>query len=317
MVNQCRLCSEIKPNFYKPPNAQLIKATQPFERLSLDFKGPLPSSTKNHHIVTVIDKYSRFPFAFSCANMKACTVIACLNQLFALFEMPNYVHTDRAATFMSQELSSYFQRRGIACSRTTDYNAPGNGQCERFNGNIWSAVRLALKSSKLDIRQWELVLPDALHSIRSPLCTATNQTPHERMFNYKRKSSFGISVPTWPSAPGLVYLKRHVRSSKYEHLVEEVDLVHTAPNYAVVCMPRGRETTVSLRNVAPSNSENDQASNENNCMDNSVEPEVSNDYPPSPTAPKPTIACACENSETSYPADEPRQSSCVRKAVDR
>ena len=103
VVNQCRICSEIKPNFYKPPNAQLIKATQPFE-------GLLPSSTKNHHILTVIDEYSRFSFAFSCANMEACTVIACLNQLFALFGMPNYVHTDRAATFMSQELSSYFQR---------------------------------------------------------------------------------------------------------------------------------------------------------------------------------------------------------------
>ena len=162
-----------------------------------------------------------------------------------------------------------------------------------------------------------MVLPDALHSIRSLLCTATNQTPHERMFNYKRKSSFGTSVPTWLSALGLVYLKRHVRSSKYEHLVEEVDLVYTAPNYAVVCMPSGRETTVSLRDVAPSNSENDQASNENNRMDNSVEPEVSNDCPPSPTAPEPPIARACESSETSYPADGPRRSSRVRKAVDR
>ena len=72
-------------------------------------------------------------------------------------------------------------------------------------------------------------------------------------FNYKRKSSFGTSVPTWLSAPGLVYLKRHVCSSKYDLLVEEVDLVHTAPSYAVVRMPSGRETTVSLQNVEPSN----------------------------------------------------------------
>ena len=107
------------------------------------------------------------------------------------------------------------------------------------------------------------------------------------MFNYKRKSSFGTSVPTWLSAPGLVYLKRHVRSSKYDPLVKEVDFVHTAPNYTVVRMPSGRETTVSLRNVAPSNSENDQASNENNRMDNRVEPEVSNDCPPSTTVPEP------------------------------
>ena len=52
-------------------------------------------------------------------------------------------------------------------------------------------------------------------------------------------------------------------------------------------------------------------------MDNSVEPEVSNDCPPSTTVPEPPTARACESSETSYPTDGPRRSSRVRKAVDR
>ena len=153
VVNKCRLCAEIKPNFYKPPNAQLVKATQPLERLSLDFKGSLPSSSKNRYILTIVDEFSRFPYAFPCSNIDAKTVIAFLNQLFAIFGMPSYVHTDRAATFLLQDLLSFFRRRGIACSRTSVYNAPGNGQCERYNGVIWSAIRLALRSRKLDIRQ--------------------------------------------------------------------------------------------------------------------------------------------------------------------
>ena len=37
VVSQCRVCSELKPNFYEPRKSELIKATQPFERLSLDF----------------------------------------------------------------------------------------------------------------------------------------------------------------------------------------------------------------------------------------------------------------------------------------
>ena len=31
------LCADVKPNFYKQPDAQLVEASQPFERLSLDF----------------------------------------------------------------------------------------------------------------------------------------------------------------------------------------------------------------------------------------------------------------------------------------
>ena len=95
-------------------------------------------------------------------------------------------------------------------------------------------------------------MPDVLHSIRSLLCTTTNETPHERLFKHKRRSSFGVSVPTWLSSPGRVYLRRHANPSKYDPVVEELDLVHATPSYARVRFPAGRETTVSLRDIAPS-----------------------------------------------------------------
>ena len=45
ITNSCQICAENKPGFYKPLQATLVKATQPFERLNLDFKGPRPSKT--------------------------------------------------------------------------------------------------------------------------------------------------------------------------------------------------------------------------------------------------------------------------------
>ena len=99
--------------------------------------------------------------------------------------------------------------------------------------------------------QWECVLPDALHSIRPLLCTATNATPHERLFHFTRRSTLGVSIPTWLSAPGPVFSKRHLRSSKYDPIVDEVELVHATPNYAQIRFPSGRESTVPLRDIAP------------------------------------------------------------------
>ena len=55
----------------------------------------------------------------------------------------------------------------------------------------------------------------------------------------------------WLTRPGPVLLKRHVRNSKYEPLVEEVQLVEANPNYAYIQMPSGVEKTVSLRDLAP------------------------------------------------------------------
>jgi len=113
----------------------------------------------------------------------------------------------------------------------------------RYNGIIWSSVKLALKSRKLHISQWELVLPDVLHLIRSLLCTATNETPHECLFKHERRSSF-VSVPTWVNSPGRVYMRRHAPSSKNDPVVEEVDFVHATPSYARVRFPTGRKITV-------------------------------------------------------------------------
>ena len=85
MAQECRICSEIKPTFYRPPLTSLVKATQPLERLNLDFKGPIPSTTKNCYILTIVDEFMRFPFAFPCSNIDAKSVNKCLNQIFTIF----------------------------------------------------------------------------------------------------------------------------------------------------------------------------------------------------------------------------------------
>ena len=47
MTSMCPTCAQCKPQYYRPEKSNLIKATAPFERLSIDFKGPLPSSSQN------------------------------------------------------------------------------------------------------------------------------------------------------------------------------------------------------------------------------------------------------------------------------
>ena len=110
---------------------------------------------------------------------------------------------------------------------------------------------MALKSKAMPQSCWQFVLPDVLHSIRTLLCTSTNQTPHEGMFTFARLSGTDVSIPTWLSTPGQVLLRRFVRSSKQEPLVDEVELLHANDNYAYIKFPGGRESTVSTRDLAP------------------------------------------------------------------
>ena len=89
-----------------------------------------------------------------------------------------------------------------------------------------------------------------IHSIRSLINTITNETPHERMFNYQRKSVTAHSVPSWLSEPGKVLLKQADKNSNKPDVIE-VELLEANSQYAYIKYPNGRESTVFLRHVVP------------------------------------------------------------------
>ena len=85
MISNCKICPEIKPCFLKHLEIHVIKATQPIESSSINFKGPLPSSCKNQYLLAIVDKFLRFLFAFPCSIMKCRSVIRCSMQMFHFY----------------------------------------------------------------------------------------------------------------------------------------------------------------------------------------------------------------------------------------
>ena len=156
-------------------------------------------------------------------------------------------------------------------------------------------------------------MPDALHSIRSLLCTATNTTPHERLFNFPRRSMNGESIPIWLSNPGPVFLKRYVRRSKYEPLVDKVELIESNPNYAHIRYPNGREDTVSLRDLAPIGNTNESVEGvSTEVPTENVDTNTTNDLVPQNHIDDTTI-----NHETLIPEPEIRRSHRNRRSPQR
>ena len=328
----CPVCAEMKPRFYQKPNASLIHATAPFERLNVDFKGPIPSATRNKYFLTVVDEFSRFPFAVPCTDTSASSVIKALSLIFSIFGMPAFIHTDQGSGFMSKELKDYLHSQGIATSRSTPYNPQGNSQVERYNGTIWRTISLILRSKGLKTEQWETVIPEALHSIRSLLCTTTNATPHERMFKHSRRSFYGTSRPQWLMNPGPVLVRRNVRQNKYEPMVEQAMLIEANPEYARIKYADGKESLVSVRHLAappetvvtedfghyvsPNNP--DQNLSSDNARQNSQQPLQSEAFP-TPTADvtvleDPTLGSPAPQSPgTTHPTPDVRRTARARQ----
>ena len=61
-------------------------------------------------------------------KLKASTIIEKLTDLFCMFGLPSYVHTNHGTNFMSYEFKSWLHSLGVPTSRTTRYNPRGKGQ---------------------------------------------------------------------------------------------------------------------------------------------------------------------------------------------
>ena len=184
--------------------------------------------------------------------MTSSVVTQCLDKLFALCGTPSFVQTDNAAAFASTEFKTYLMKRGIVSSKSSTYHPAGNGQAERTVGTVWRSVQLALKTCQLPISHYETVLDNVLHSIRSLLCVAIQIVlPMNVFFNFQRRSCSGKSLPTRLSCLGKAFVRRFVRNSKSEILVDEVELINVNPTCADVRYQSGREAIVSIRDLAP------------------------------------------------------------------
>ena len=88
----------------------------------------------------------------------------------------------------------------------------------------------------------------------------------------------GRSLPCWLIQPGPVLLRRFLRN-KNEPLVDEVELMEANPNSAHIRFPDGRESTVSVTDLAPCPSKTTTFPESNTYYD-----EITNDAQPTTTS---------------------------------
>lgn len=128
----------------RPQSGVLIKATQPIERHSIVFKGPLPTTSCSTYLLTVLVDTHVF---LSCFLVPICSHQPSSNVLVSYSpsaECLVNIHSYRGASFLSEELKQYLAKRGIATSKTTPYQPIGNGQVEHYNSIIWFVDQVPL-----------------------------------------------------------------------------------------------------------------------------------------------------------------------------
>lgn len=160
----------------------------PFYTLHIDHLGPFVRSKRgNNYILTIVDGFTKYLFARPVKDTKSKTAVKVLEGIFHDFGTPSRIISDRGTAFTSSQFKAFCISNGIkhilnavACPRA-------NGQAERFNQTILTA--LSTQNFNNDERDWDLKLGRIQWGVNNTVNSTTQKSPSELMFGIKLSNS--------------------------------------------------------------------------------------------------------------------------------
>ena len=144
----CNTCQHVKNGGYRHykrfGHMKFFSATKPFEQISVDLVGPLPTTiTLNRYIVTMLDAFSRYCLLVAVPDVRAFTVIKAIDRWITLFGPPQSILSDNGPQFISALYRDYMRNhKDVKIKYTSTYHPMTNGQVERLHKWIKERLRL-------------------------------------------------------------------------------------------------------------------------------------------------------------------------------
>ena len=149
-----------------------------FDIIHIDIVGPLPPSRGYTHLLTCIDRFTRWPEALPISSITAEAVAQTfISGWIARFGVPSTIVIDRGRQFESHLWNALMKFLGSKRARTTAYHPQANGMVERFHRQLKVALKAQLNPSA-----WMDSLPLVLLGIRTALKEDTKSTAAEMVY---------------------------------------------------------------------------------------------------------------------------------------
>ena len=163
-AKNCLACQTSKVQRHVKAPLEVFKVpSRRFDHINVDIVGPLPISQGFCYLLTIVDRFTRWPEAIPMKDTCAKTCAQALaSHWISRFGVPSEMSSDRGSQFTSVLWKSIAQLLGVHHNRTTAYHPQANGLVERFHRHLKSALRTRLCDSN-----WVDELPWVLLGIRT------------------------------------------------------------------------------------------------------------------------------------------------------
>ena len=174
VVRKCLSCQRVSAPEHPEPLVSTKLPDAPWQVLSIDLMGPLPSGES---LMVCVDYYSRYFEVAVLQSTTAAKVVQHCKTIFSRWGLPVALRTDNGPQFVATEFQEMLQEHGIKWLSTTPLWPQANGEVERQNRSLLKTLRIAA----LEKRSLAKVLQEFLLAYRSTPHPATGLSPFQAM----------------------------------------------------------------------------------------------------------------------------------------
>ena len=186
-ARECQSCQRAKVTRHTvTPIGEFTVPAKRFQHWNVDIV-TLPASNGYKHLLTAVDRLTRWPLAIPMTDMSTASVIDALTHgLISSFGIPESITTDNGSQFTSSVWRQLTETWGIKPHLTTTYHPQSNGLVERFHRRLKESLN-ALATDEPDHWYWRL--PCSLLAIRTTVKPDIGASPADLVFGE------GLAIP--------------------------------------------------------------------------------------------------------------------------
>jgi len=141
----------------------------------------------------IVDAFTRFTWLCPVQTTSTKEVIKHLKSIFAVFEKPSNLVSDRGTAFMSRDFEEFVQSLQIKHRKIAVASPWANGLVERVNRFIKSSLTKLCSTSD----EWKEELYTLQYVINNTYHAVTNSSPSKLMFGYEQRSHDDYNFATF------------------------------------------------------------------------------------------------------------------------
>ena len=182
-VRDCEKCiqdkrinnTRITPELIQIPEWDL----RPEDLMQIDLLPELPPSGGYENIITAIDVFSRYTFAYPVSNPTAVNTAKVIIDMTRHAYLPTLIITDKGSVFVSQVIHQVAEILGMKLKQATTKRAQTIGVLERAHATIKTSLKMASGEYR---KQWHKYLPIAILNYKTTYHSSIDCEP-SRVFH--------------------------------------------------------------------------------------------------------------------------------------